>query len=233
MKRVIYLDTETAALPKAPQYVDLRDLKAPANYKDPEAIANNIAQQKATRLAKAGLDFDLARIVVGGYLAEDPGYTPGPRVTVRRCPTPDAEYDLTRELLAICNDTPNIVLVGHNLLGFDLPLIDRRALDHGLPMSRRRRAPRYRGLDYGILDIQEVLSEGNKDRWRSLDWYCDRYVEGLNASLDDPLPGGGADVQAAIDEGRWDEVEGHLTADLHRLHILTERLNLLDLLDLA
>ena len=58
----IIIDLETAALDDAASYLDLAEIKAPANYKDEAKIAAYVEAAKAEALNKAALDFDLARI---------------------------------------------------------------------------------------------------------------------------------------------------------------------------
>ena len=212
---VVLLDLETWALPNAAALIEKRGVKVPGNYTNPDAIAKYIAETKAKMLAKAALDFDLARIAIAGIQVIVP-MTEAP--VIGRATNPNEEYELVRQLMPLINN-PFVTLYGHNLLGYDLPLLDRRAFDFGIPLMTRRRKPHYRGIDYGIDDLMERMAE-DRDGWRSLEYYCDRYREGLNEELADPLVNGGADVEAALQAGRWDDVEAHLRADLRRLEAM-------------
>ena len=67
----IIIDIETAALDDAASYLDLAEIKAPANYKDEAKIAAYVEAAKAEALNKAALDFDLARITAIGIKVDD------------------------------------------------------------------------------------------------------------------------------------------------------------------
>jgi hypothetical protein len=220
--KVVYLDLETAALPNAADFIDMDDIAAPSNWKDADKILAYCTAERQKRIDRAALNFDLARIVYGGLLALG-RHEEDDAMTITGAATPDDEMALVEGLIDVLND-PYTIVVGFNLLGYDLPLLDRRALDFGLPPMRRRRQPRYRAIDEGIVDLAELLSEGERERrYVSLEWYCRRYCPDVIARHPDPLPEGGASVAKALEAGREDLVVAHLACDLERTRALHER----------
>ncbi|MFO1268570.1 MAG: hypothetical protein U1F25_13745 [Rubrivivax sp.] len=133
----IYIDIET--IPG--QAAELREeiaatIKPPANYKLADSIAKWEAEHKAPAAEKAWLDTALdaayGQVVCVSMAAADDE----PTTYVASDLGPNAERKLLSEVFAALErqygGTHGLkpVLVGHNLIGFDLPFLWRRAVVH-------------------------------------------------------------------------------------------------------
>ena len=123
MKHIV-LDIETIPqderklLALAPEFV------APANLKDPEKIAAAKERKRADYLADAALNWKTAEVVLIG--ASDG--------TEMHSFTADTEKELIGNVLSLLGDAlgDGVAVGGHNVKGFDLPMLINRARVHGL-----------------------------------------------------------------------------------------------------
>jgi hypothetical protein len=201
----LVLDLETTAIADIDDFAD--DVRIDSRLKDPAKIA----EARAAALEKAALDMDLARIVCAG-MWDSADASP---------------YSATEELL----DEPAQVramwtgiaecignggqIVGYNLIGYDLPLLMRRAQYLSIPFTPID-LNKYR--PGAVLDLQNVLSFQGAKPFRSLSFYCRRF------DIDVPDSTSGADMPALIAAGDWDAVRTHNLADLRRTQALAQRL---------
>ena len=196
-------DIETAPIEDAAQF--LEDVAPPSNYKDQDKIAAYIAEAKLKQLEKAALDVDLCRVVAIGSIIE--GCKPLVLTT---------EHNSEADMLALFWDFVGMRhLVGFNCLGFDLPVLIRRAQYLGLKVPSVA-IGKYRHP--GVTDLQMVLSFDGAKPFRSLAFYCNRF------GVDVPDTITGADIGAAVKERRWNDVRGHVTADVMKAALLAEKL---------
>lgn len=201
----IVFDLETFALDDAAGY--LEPVTAPANYKDPEKIAQFIAEKTASQVDRAALDLDLCRIVAIGFWTE--GHEQ-PEVAVAR--TVADELELLQWFWQAVNGCH---LVGFNCLNFDALILLRRSFYLGLHAPRLQ-VDRFKHPD--ITDLMQELSFGRIECVRSLNFYCKR----LGIDIPDELTG--ADIATAVKAGEWVKVEAHCLADVQRTAALAERL---------
>jgi len=128
---IIALDIETMANPDAVALMPEPDVKT-GNLKDPDKIAAKIAEAKAEQAEKAALDPLTARIAsfaaVGGSVVEPEAKE---FVQVIQEATDMAERDLIQGIFAILG-TESVRIVTWNGIGFDLPMIYKRALILGV-----------------------------------------------------------------------------------------------------
>ena len=204
--RVVF-DLETAPLPDAVTYME--PVEAPTTYKDPEKIAAYVAQHTLDRLKKCALDVDLCQIVVIGLWHEET------RRTIVLTTRHMTEADLLR---AFWVQTQGCHLVGFNCLAFDLPVLLRRSLYLDVPANTLQ-IDRFRHPD--ITDLMQMLSYNGTVRLRSLSFYAKR----LNSLIQDVLVG--ADIPQAVADGRWNDIETHVTADVLKTVFLATRLGVL------
>jgi predicted PolB exonuclease-like 3'-5' exonuclease len=153
MKHIVFdIETipqdETKLLALAPEFT------APANLKDPEKIAAAIAKKRADYLADAALNWKTAEVVLIGA-GED---------TEVQSFTADSEKELVGNFLSIIADalSEGTAVGGHNVKGFDLPMLINRARVHGLKVSPvilsfYRGRPKWH--EY-LFDTLEILSFG-------------------------------------------------------------------------
>lgn len=202
----LILDLETTAIDDLDQFAD--DLRIDSRLKDPAKVA----EARAAARERAALDLDLARIVCAGLWESDYS-TPAALLAE----TPFTERDIIHAAwlaIARCLESGGL-LVTYNGLGYDLPLLMRRAQYLDVPfkpieLNKFRPGP--------VLDLQNVLSFSGLKPFRSLDFYARRFGLGIDDDID------GGDMPALISAGDWDAVRRHNLADLRRTQALAQRL---------
>ena len=184
-------------LARAPEFT------AAANLKDPEKIAASIAKKKADYLADAALNWKTAEVVLIGAGEDDE----------IQSFTANTEKELIGEFLELMGSAlgDGVVVGGHNIKAFDLPMLVNRARVHGLKVPRNvlsfwRGRPQWHD---NIFDTLEILSFGKSFEGNGVDEVA--RVFGLPPKLghggDFPLLWR-ADMAAAIAYNRRDvEVE--------------------------
>lgn len=204
------LDLETAPLPGVDEL--LPDFKPRGNIKDADKQAASVAEKRDKAIADAALDPDLCRIVyLGAWFDGQP--TP----CLSRCEDEEEEYFVLRGFWE--SYKRGDVLLGYNLLKFDLPILMRRSLYLGIEAPALHRG-RYRHDD--VCDLWSLLSEDGALPWRSLDYYHKRL--GFQPFVDDIT---GADVPGCVARGEWDKVRNHLMFDLLRTRDVATRMGVL------
>jgi predicted PolB exonuclease-like 3'-5' exonuclease len=200
------LDIETTGLPEAAEYAE--PVSAPANYKDEAKIAAYIAEKQAEQVGRAALDLDLCRVVAIGLMSE-----------VTSAPT--AYTGDERELLATLWDVllkeQNPVLIGFNLIGFDLPVLIRRSqyldVPHPHLVLDKYRTPH--------IDLMQRLTWNGLVKAKSLKFYAKRF----GIPIDDTV--NGKDIPALVEAGDWEAVNRHVKSDVRLTAALAQRLGVL------
>lgn len=155
MKFIVF-DIETVPQDEAKLLAIAPEFTAPANLKDPAKIEAAIAKKRADYLADAALNWKTAEVVLIGA---------GDDVQVSML-TADTEKDLIGNFLELLGNALNdgVMAGGHNVKGFDLPLLVNRARIHGLKLP-----PNVLGFWNGrprwhdnIFDTLEILSFGQR-----------------------------------------------------------------------
>ena len=206
----LVFDLETTAIADLDDYAD--DLRIDSRLRDPEKIAQ--AQQAARE--KAALDIDLARIVCLGYWTSDQAAP-----VVLSGDTEDAERDMLAHLWTAYTDIVGRggTICGFNVLGYDLPLANRRAQylcvwdRPAIELNKYRPGP--------VLDLMQYLSYEGAVPARRLAFYCKRF--GIHI----PDATSGADMPTLIAAGDWDAVRAHCLSDVQRTQALAVRLGLI------
>jgi hypothetical protein len=151
---MIFLDIETAPLP-AEEIEDFApEFTAPANYKDPEKIAANIAEQKLAWVERGALSPLTGRVLAIGLMEAG-----SDEVTIHHG---EDERALLQALLEDAGDFTAGPLVGWNIRGFDLPFLSRRLWRHGMKPPRWWTARPGWGKEPLVMDLME-------------DWKCGDY----------------------------------------------------------
>jgi hypothetical protein len=210
--RYVITDIETSCHPDAERM--LPEFKHNAGTKDEALRAAQIAEKRAKALADAALDPDLCRIVAIGFWGD---VDAAPHIQL--CQDEHEERSALSAYWQVFAQTrhehPNTVIVGSNVLGFDLPVMVRRSLylQVDVPMLERGK---YRHRD--VIDLKSLLCDDERLAWRSLDYYCKRF------QLDVPHdPIDGAQIPALVAAGNWDAVREHLRLDLIKTRALALR----------
>jgi predicted PolB exonuclease-like 3'-5' exonuclease len=228
VSRYIVLDLESHAIPDAATYLT-EPVDAPSNYKDPEKIAAYIKDAKQAQLDKAALDIDLARIVClgmqfHGETVNDPSGAVMGNVFAETFSIKDQTQERTilgrffDNYFRSHNTADWPILVTFNGLGFDLPLLLRRALYLGV------KAPNIqidRFKHPHVIDLMDMLSYSGKMKPHSLSFYCQRF----GIQVDDE--NSGKDISALIAADNWAAVEAHCASDVQATYALAKRMGVL------
>ena len=144
-------------LARAPEFT------AAANLKDPEKIAASIAKKKADYLADAALNWKTAEVVLIGAGEDDEILSF----------TANTEKELIGDFLELMGSAlgDGVVVGGHNIKAFDLPMLVNRARVHGLKVPRNvlsfwRGRPQWHD---NIFDTLEILSFGKSFEGNGVD----------------------------------------------------------------
>jgi DNA polymerase elongation subunit (family B) len=153
MKHIVF-DIETIPQDEAKLLALAPEFTAPANLKDPEKIAAAISKKRADYLADAALNWKTAEVVLIGA-GDD---------TEIRSFTADSEKQLLGDFLDLVSAAlgDGVVIGGHNVKAFDLPMLVNRARVHGLKIPRNVLSV-WRGRQQwhdNIFDTLEILSFG-------------------------------------------------------------------------
>ncbi len=153
MKHIVF-DIETVPQDEAKLLALAPEFTAAANLKDPEKIAASIAKKRADYLADAALNWKTAEVVLIGA-GED---------TNIQSLTAGTEKELIGDFLSVVAAAlgDGVAVGGHNVKGFDLPLLVNRARVHGLKipgniLSFWKGRPQWAD---NIFDTLELLSFG-------------------------------------------------------------------------
>ncbi len=153
MKHIVF-DIETIPQDEARLLALAPEFTAPANLKDPAKIEAAIARKRADYLADAALNWKTAEVVLIGA-GDD---------TQIQSFTASTEKELVGNFLALLGEAlaDGVMAGGHNVKGFDLPMLVNRARVHGLRIPVALLAC-WRGRPTwheNIFDTLEVLSFG-------------------------------------------------------------------------
>jgi hypothetical protein len=211
--RHTFLDCETAPLPDAESM--LPEFHHNKGTKDPTLRAEQIATKRANALAEAALDPDLCRIVALGSWWD---VEPEPALVLCHDESQEAAAltEFWETYRGIRYEHPHTVLVGSNLLGFDLPVMVRRSLYLRVDVPHLERG-KYRHRD--VIDLKNLLCDDEWLAWRSLDYYVRRF--GLDVPHD---PIDGAQIPALVAAQDWLAVRNHLRCDLLKVRALAQRI---------
>ena len=153
MKHIVF-DIETVAQDPTKLLALAPEFTAAANLKDPDKIAASIAKKRADFLTDAALNWKTAEVVLIGA-GDD---------TEIRSFTADSEKQLLGDFLDLVSAAlgDGVVVGGHNVKAFDLPMLVNRARVHGLKIPRNVLSV-WRGRHQwhdNIFDTLEILSFG-------------------------------------------------------------------------
>ena len=162
MKHIVF-DIETIPQEEARLLALAPEFTAAANLKDPEKIAASIAKKKADYLADAALNWKTAEVVLIGAGEDDE----------IQSFTASTEKELIGDFLELIGSAlgDGVVIGGHNIKAFDLPMLVNRARVHGLKVPRNvlsfwRGRPQWHD---NIFDTLEILSFGKSFEGNGVD----------------------------------------------------------------
>lgn len=153
MKHIVF-DIETVPQDEAKLLALAPEFTAAANLKDPEKIAASIAKKRADYLADAALNWKTAEVVLIGA---------GDDAEIQSL-TANSEKELIGNFLGMLAAAlgDGVAVGGHNVKGFDLPMLVNRARVHGLKVPANvltfwKGRPQWAD---NIFDTLEILSFG-------------------------------------------------------------------------
>ena len=153
MKHIVF-DIETVPQDEAKLLALAPEFTPASNLKDPEKIAASIAKKRADYLADAALNWKTAEVVLIGA---------GDDAEIQSL-TANTEKELIGNFLGMLAAAlgDGVVVGGHNVKGFDLPMLVNRARVHGLKipttvLSFWKGRPTWAD---NIFDTLEILSFG-------------------------------------------------------------------------
>lgn len=130
----LFFDIETIPTELPWVIEDLRaNIRPPANYSKPETIEKWMAENAETALEEkihaTGLDGAYGQICCIAYAFDDePIQTIGTHLQL-------TERSILADFAAELKDKRITKIIGHNIAGFDLPYLRKRAIIHGIPMN--------------------------------------------------------------------------------------------------
>lgn len=152
MKRV-YFDIETIPLPREYLETVMPEFEPPANYKDPQKIAEKLEEKKEKWIDSASLNPLYSQIATSGY------QSPGEFIDLQTIE--DNDKELVKYFLDLCKQgyEGKIQIIGWNILDFDVPYIIRRGWKYGFDTSRIKLFRNRYWPEY-FIDLRHIWSLG-------------------------------------------------------------------------
>ena len=213
LTRWTLLDLECVALPNAKDYIPT--IQAPANYTKPESIDAYVTAETAKALDKAGLDPDTCRIVCAGLIEHD-----GAEHVLIATDDDQERAILERVWRSVNRTTP---MVGYGLTWYDAGVLVRRSQLLGVKVPAEfYKQGKYRH-DW-IVELADYLTLNGmieQKKGRGLDYHCKRF----GIQVEDAYSG--KDIAALWREGNVEGIKAHCAADIERIRLLAERLDVI------
>jgi predicted PolB exonuclease-like 3'-5' exonuclease len=196
----LYLDIETLPAAWTDEQVDAHALASvPGNYTKPESIAKWVEEHRMEQWLRTALDWRYARICCIGVIVEI-GHDVQERIVIML--DEHGERKMLGELDAILVQYAPDTIVGHNIVGFDLPRLHIAAA-RTLP-SLARRLSEYRGHRHAVVDTMRLAM--GMERCRLGDLAVALGLEGKS--------GDGSQVYELWVEGRKDVLAAYCLQDV-------------------
>lgn len=199
-------------------------VQAPGQYKKPESIAEWLKENRDTEgeaaWLKTSFDGGIGHVVCIGLAVDD-----GPAVSYHVAPTGygtrEEETCILQDFFSHLTDTGRSVLVGHNIIGFDLPFLWKRCMVLGVkpPLWFPRNPSKYSSemtRDTMLLWDQEQRAGGSMDR------IC--RLMGIPGKGDIS----GADVWPMVKAGDIEGVAAYCRGDVERTRAMFKRMTFAD-----
>ncbi len=196
----LYIDIETLPAAWEDEQIDAHALASvPGNYTKPESIAKWVEEHRMEQWLRTALDWRYARICCIGVIVEI-GHDVQERTVIML--DEHGERKMLGELDAILVQYAPDTIVGHNVVGFDLPRLHIAAA-RTLP-SLARRLSEYRGHRHAVQDTMRLAM--GAERCRLGDLATALGLEGKS--------GDGSQVYELWVEGRKDVLAAYCLQDV-------------------
>jgi 3'-5' exonuclease len=190
---------------------------APAQYKKPESIeawlADNREAEAEAAWLKTSFDGGVGHVVCIGFASGDgPVYS----YDVARAGNADDERNTLEDFFSALCDAGCVKLVGHNIIGFDIPFLWKRAMLLGVkpPFNFPRNPKPWSEL----VDDTMLLWDSTQRAGGSMDRIC--RLMGIPGKGDF----GGEDVWPAIQAGEFNKVAEYCRGDVERTRAMHKRM---------
>lgn len=214
-KTFLYFDLETIPC-QDPDYLLVleRKVKAPATYKKPESIEKWLSENRKTAalddLSKTSFDGGRGHICTIAWAKNDSG------IEVRHAKEVCEERQIIEDFFADFDPNHSETMTGHNISGFDIGFLRKRAIALGITMPAPHSLPRDpKPWDKSIFDTMSAWAGGTGKV--SMDNLCDILgIEG-KAGFD------GSMVAAAWAAGEHDKIAEYCRDDVWRTREIHKR----------
>lgn len=205
----LYFDIETIpAQTDGARKALVEACKAPANLKDPAKIEAALAAKRAEVVAKSSFDGLAGHVCTIAWDGPDGG-------GIAHATDIAQERGVLEAFFRAIPYQARLVLVGHNVLGFDIPFLNRRALVLGVKLPQPACWPRNpRPWDKGAQDTMQML--GGQD-FVSLDRACRAFGIPGKDGFD------GSQVAQAWADGEHERIMEYAADDVRRTKAVHER----------
>jgi len=214
-ERFVYFDLETIPC-QAPEHLEIlkRKVTAPASFKKPESIKAWLDENRETAakeaLSKTSFDGGYGHICTIAW-AKNNG-----KINVRHAQTVSQERGVIEAFFSDLDDYHSETLVGHNIVGFDIPFLRKRAIALGIRMPPRASFPRDpKPWDKTLCDTMAMWAGGTNRI--SMNALCDILgIEGKDGF-------DGSQVAGAWAEGEHDKIAEYCRDDVWRTREIHKR----------
>lgn len=192
-------------------------IKPPGTFKKPESIAEWLKENRDTESEaewlKTSFDGGCGHVVCIACAVDS---LPPMRFYVDDYTDRDQERQALRDFFSALESAGHVTLIGHNVIGFDIPFLWKRAMVLGIkPPFNFPRAPKpWSELVHDTM----LLWDSTQRAGGSMDRIC-RLMG---------IPGkggfGGADVWPAIQRGEYDRVASYCADDVERTRAMYKRM---------
>lgn len=202
----LVFDIETVPDETMPE--SLQPEPALGNLKDPVKIEAKIKEWKEGELIKkmSVSPFMNQIVSIQAYSVEDFEF-----IDFSDCKT---EKEMIKHIFKLIDEASCII--GHNIIGFDLPTLQMRAMLHGVSLPLQfRHIKKYSNRPF--YDTMQVLAGWDSSKWKGLQWWCERLgIEGKT--------GHGSSVYEWWKEGKQEEIDSYCKDDVWANAQLYERI---------
>lgn len=212
-----YFDIETLPAQDPAIREELRAaVKAPATYKKPESIAEWLAENREREAEEAWLktsfDGGVGHVFCIAYAIGDGD----PRVLYQPTLSRESEAATIEVFFKDLAAAGHVTLVGHNIIGFDIPFLWKRAMVLGVkPPFNFPRAPK--PWSELVCDTM-MLWDSQQRAGGSMDRIC--RLMGIPGKGDFS----GSDVWPAIERGEFERVAEYCKSDVSRTRLMHRRM---------